>query len=96
MQFSVPVNKALVHRKIQRREVFFPHICGRSTTKDKQCKKARSKYTFNILDIVDSVKVVLGIGNSALGIYCLMVRKVLHAQTPNVQLPMINCQGNIN
>lgn len=36
MQFSVPVNKVLVHRKIQRREVFFPHICGRSTTKDKQ------------------------------------------------------------
>ena len=59
-------------------------------------KKARSKYTSNILDIVDSVKVVLGIGNSALEIYCLVVRKVLYAQMPNVRLPMINCQGNLN
>ena len=57
---SVPANKALVHRKILPQEVFFPHICGRSTSKDKQCKNENSQYTSNILDIVDSVKIVLG------------------------------------
>ena len=42
--------------------------------------------------VADSIKIALGIGNWALGMYCFVVthanhRIVLYAQTPNALLP---------
>ena len=42
--------------------------------------------------VADSIKIALGIGNCALGMYCFVVthanhRIVLYAQTPNALLP---------
>ena len=44
-------------------------------------------------DIADSIKVALGIGNCALGSYCLVVTQVNHSIFPymsNAQLPITN------
>ena len=52
--------------------------------------------------IGNSIKVALGIGNCALGSYCLAVTRAKHcitlfscAQMANAQLPMTNCQSNL-
>lgn len=50
--------------------------------------------------IADSTKAALGIGNLALGSYCLVVTQanhciVLYAQMPKGQLPIPNAESNL-